>query len=58
VHCGRVVDSRRAAAAQPVPPLELEPIVDDFLDMFDSSDEEALGLVSSEGEELVLVAAH
>jgi hypothetical protein len=41
-----------------VPPLELEPIVDDFLDMFDSSDEEALGLVSSEGEELVLVAAH
>jgi hypothetical protein len=56
VHCSRVVDARRAAAAQPVPPLELEPIADDFLDMFDSSDEEELGLVSSEGEELVLVA--
>jgi hypothetical protein len=53
MQCGRIVDARRAAAAQPVPPLEFEPIVDILLDMFDSSDEEALGVVTSDEEELV-----
>jgi hypothetical protein len=35
--------------------LEFEPIVDVLLDMFDSSDEEALGVVASDEEELVQV---
>jgi hypothetical protein len=35
--------------------LQFEPVVDVFLDMFDSSDEEALGVVSSDEEELVQV---
>jgi hypothetical protein len=52
VHCSKVVDQRRAVAEQQVPlapvPLQLHP--DDALwaDMFDSSDEEELGIVGGD----------
>jgi hypothetical protein len=35
--------------------MQFEPIVDVLLDMFDSSDEEAFGVVSADEEELVQV---
>ena len=46
VHCSSIVDARRTAAAQPpipVQPFDPEDAV--WVDMFDSSDEEELGLV-------------
>jgi hypothetical protein len=58
IQCSRIVDARRAAAAQPVAPMQFEPIVDVFLDMFDSSDEEELGVVPSGDEEMFPVDEH